>query len=140
MGCVVTTQINMFVSGAFNHGTNQPALFSILSTYHGTSNPIERQVLARKRIVNDSKKVETLYNMPVRVLVWSGRYLYEEIQGKMICVSHGYAMSYIALIICRVKRSNVQQSQTSSSNTGSALTAMSWHGQKAPTNSIDNPK
>ncbi|KAM7518328.1 hypothetical protein LguiB_017290 [Lonicera macranthoides] len=46
-------------------------------------------VLARERIVSLPKKVGTLDDMPVRVPVRSGRYLYGETQGRMICVCHG---------------------------------------------------
>ncbi|KAM7460818.1 hypothetical protein LguiA_028939 [Lonicera macranthoides] len=46
-------------------------------------------VLPRERIVSLPKKVGTLDDMPVRVPVRSGRYLYGETQGRMICVCHG---------------------------------------------------
>ncbi|KAM7528401.1 hypothetical protein LguiB_031811 [Lonicera macranthoides] len=46
-------------------------------------------VLARKRITSLPKKVGTLDDMPIRVPVRSGRYLYGETQGRMICVGHG---------------------------------------------------
>ena len=42
-----------------------------------------------KRIISLSKKVGTLDDMPVRVPVWSGRYLYGETHGNIICGGHG---------------------------------------------------
>ncbi|KAM7484106.1 hypothetical protein LguiA_000115 [Lonicera macranthoides] len=50
---------------------------------------LKGEYLARERIVSLPKKVGTLDDMPVRVPVRSGRYLYGETQGRMICVCHG---------------------------------------------------
>ncbi|KAM7514222.1 hypothetical protein LguiA_003805 [Lonicera macranthoides] len=55
----------------------------------GTRVSRRASVLARERIVSLPKKVGTLDDMPVRVPVRSGRYLYGETQGRMICVCHG---------------------------------------------------